>query len=303
MKRIAIHTILFLTLIFSAKAQQTPSFSEYNHNPFLINPAYAGLLDKAMVSLSTFTARGFSGHTEGAPATFTVSGVLPFNDRNFALGVGIVSDKIGTMSNNLVQATYSYVLDLTYYESRPQWALYRPHALSFGVTAGVRFFQDDLLNLGLQNDPRFSENVSATIPTIGASMIYNHNSFFAGISAPNLIGNTFAKNVNVIKLTYPFYAYLGYRFYIDRFETMILQPNFLFKYENQAPFQADANLSFIYKNILEIGLGYKTISAVNAMVGVRISQNFRATYGYSHHISLGQSYLKSVHGFSLSCFL
>ena len=44
--------ILSLFVCFLAKAQQTPVFAEYNYNPFLLNPGYAGLQASTEISIT-----------------------------------------------------------------------------------------------------------------------------------------------------------------------------------------------------------------------------------------------------------
>ena len=86
---------------------------------------------------------------------------------------------------------------------------------------------------------------------------------------------------------------------LNRFNPdFILKPSLLVKYENGAPIQVDANLSLSIKNSVEIGLGYRSSSTVNAFLGAYIFKNFRALYSYTQ--GSGDSPLGSTHGVILS---
>ena len=59
-----------ISLANSIFAQQTPLFSEYNYNPFIINPAYAGLTPNSEFSISN---SGYFSPFEGSPKSFAFS--------------------------------------------------------------------------------------------------------------------------------------------------------------------------------------------------------------------------------------
>ncbi|MDO5608445.1 MAG: PorP/SprF family type IX secretion system membrane protein [Capnocytophaga sp.] len=291
----SLYIFLISALPWIVFAQQTPMYSEYNYNTFVINPAYAGLATDAELTASH---NGMMGEFDGSPQSTNLSAVIPFEYRQFGLGVGFTNDKIGVTTNNMVQAAYAYRLDLTNYERRPQWALYRPNAISFGISAGFRFFRDDLLDLGITDDPRFAKNVQSVIPMVGVGIVYNHSHFFAGLSTPNIIGDLLADNPDDLNISTPYYAYFGYRFFADRFENSVLKPNILIKHEKGSPLQADFNIAYQYQNFFEVGAGYKTVSAGSLFLGVHILQNFRFVYNYTY--GFGNYVLKNQHGFVLS---
>lgn len=275
-------------------AQQTPMMAEYNYNTYVVNPAYAGLVSDAEIAVSH---HGFLGDVEGSPQVTSINAVIPFRYKNFGLGVGFTNDKIGVTTNNSVSVSYAYRLDLDG-DSRPQWARYRTNAIAFSVTAGFRFFQDDLLSLSITDDPRLNHNVQATIPMIGVGVVYNHDRFFAGFSMPNVIGDFLSDNPDEVQITTPMYSYFGYRLFTDRFNGNTIRPNVLLKYEKGAPLQADFNVAYSYKNSLEVGVGYKTVSAFNVMLGANVLQNARIMYNFTY--GFGNYILKSQHGFLLS---
>lgn len=294
--KIALATIIFVSFfgIKETYAQQTPSFSEYNYNPFILNSAYAGLTENTEVSISN---AGFFNQFEGSPRTFSVSGHGSFNRGKVGLGAGIIRDQIGVTTSTSIFGAYSYKIFFDFESNRPYWQLYNPGVLSFGITAGVQQYQDNLLDLGIVGDPNFSENITATIPTIGLGFLFNHASFYVGFSAPNILGDALATEDN-LNLENPTYGYFGYRFFNNRFQDLMIKPNMLLKYENGAPLQADINLAVSFRNKFEIGTGYRTSSSINFLTGVYLFDNVRFVYNYN--LAINDSPLGNTHGFILS---
>ncbi|MEO1548226.1 MAG: PorP/SprF family type IX secretion system membrane protein [Bacteroidota bacterium] len=276
-------------------AQQTPTFTEYNYNPFIINPSYAGVQKAGEATLSNI---GFGNQTiQGSPRSFAFTYNAPMRNEKVGLGAGVINDEIGVTSATQVFGAYAYRIHLNN-NSQPYWKVYERSFISFGLNGGVLIYNQDLLSLGLQDDPNFQENVSATLPTLGAGILFGHNNFFVGVSAPNLLGDTLANQDN-LNLSQPIYGYTGYHFVLDRYNPdFILKPSFLFKYEEGAPFQVDTNLSLNIKSAVEVGAGFRTSSTLNAFLGCYIFKNFRALYSYTQ--GNADSPIGNTHGIILS---
>ncbi len=290
--------LLALTLIwglpFLTTAQQTPVFSEYNYNPFLINAAYAGVSNGAEATLSN---SGFNNEFEGTPRNLAFTFNTRINEGKVGLGAGIINDEIGVTSATQVFASYAYKIYLND-NVHPYWKVYDRSFLSFGLTAGALLYNEELLQLGIQNDPNFAENINATLPAAGVGILFGHANFFAGVSMPNVLGDTFANQDN-LNLTRPLYAYTGYHFATSKYDpNLILKPSFLLKYENGAPLQVDVNLSLNYRNAFEVGAGYRTSSSFNVVAGFYLFKNFRALYNYTQNG--GNAPIGNTHGIVLS---
>jgi type IX secretion system PorP/SprF family membrane protein len=286
---------LILGSLIQIKAQQTPVFTEYNYNPFLINSAYAGINLDAEATLSN---SGFNSQFPGTPKNFAFTFNTALNEGKMGLGAGIINDEIGVTSATQVFAAYSYKLFFDFKSNRPYWQLYDRTVLSFGITAGALLYNEDLLQLGIQGDPNFAENIDATLPAAGVGILFGHSNFFIGASIPNVLGDTFSNQDN-LELSRPIYGYTGYYFSPNKFnDDFILKPSLLFKYENGAPFQVDLNMGISYKNSFELGLGYRTSSSINFAAGFYLLKNFRAMYNYTQRG--GDAPIGNTHGIILS---
>ncbi len=281
-------------ILSSVSAQQAPTFSEYNYNPFIINPAYAGLTESTEISISN---AGFFNSFEGSPRSFALSAHGSANRKKVGLGAGIIRDEIGVTTATHFFAAYAYKIYFDLQGQRPYWQNYTPGVLSFGITAGVQQYQDNLLDLGIMGDQSFAQNVNATIPMVGLGILFNHDTFYVGISTPNVIGNTLSSEEN-LNLSNPYFGYFGYRFYNTIFEELMIKPNVLLKYENGAPLQADFNVAISFKNKFELGTGYRTSNSINFLAGIYVLKNMRAIYNYN--LAINDSPLGSTHGLILS---
>ncbi len=291
-----ISVILFLFVgLQNARAQQTPAFAEYDFNPYLINGAYAGLAPSTEVSLNN---SGFFNNIEGSPSSFALSIHSPFSRGKVGLGAGFIRDEIGVTTSTSAFATYSYKIFFDTKDNRPYWQIYTPNSLSFSISPGVQQFQDNLLELGIMDDPNFAANIDATIPTVGVGILLNLQSFYVGLSAPNVLGDALASNDQKLDLSSPFYGYLGYRFFSDMFEEIMIKPSMLLRSEKGAPLQIDTNVSFSYKNRFELGTGYRSNSSINLLAGVYLLKNIRAVYNYN--LSFNDSPLGNTHGIIVS---
>lgn len=281
----------FLCPIFG---QQTPVFANYNYNTVIINPAHAGFYPDSDI---TITNRGYLNSVEGSPRNIGLTFNSPIGTKNMGLGAGVLSDQVGVTKTTNIFGAYAYKLVFDHNYSQARWWSYNPNVLSFGITAGVTFYNEDLLSLGIPDDPNFASNVNTVVPTLGVGVLYNRERIYLGVSSPNVLGSSLSseKNINIVN---PVYAYSGYRFFTTRFEEVLITPSILIKYVSGAPLQADFNTTINYKNKIEIGAGYRTNSSLNFLAGFHISNHFRVLYNYNH--ALRNTPVNNTHGIVLS---
>lgn len=272
--------LVLLCPFCSIISQQTPVFSDYIYNTILINPAHAGFYQEVDITAAN---RGSFNQIEGSPQNLSFTTNIPFSSKKVGLGAGFTSDQIGVTSINTFFASYAYkVIFNDDYTQSKSWN-YNPTVISFGIMAGVSRFDEDLLSLNILNDPNFESNINTTIPTIGVGFLYNKNRIYVGISATNLLGDTFSSEEN-INLETPNYLYGGYRFFLNTFQEIMITPNFLINYVSGAPLQIDLNMIANYKNKIQIGAGFRTNSSVNFFAGFYALKHFRILFNYTANI-------------------
>ena len=273
-------------------AQQTPVFSDYNYNTIILNPAHTGLGDETEVA---FTNRGLIDAFDGTPQYLSLSASIPRDYSGF--GASILRDQVGVTTSTHFTASYAYKIFLSQDTNVPRWHNSNPNVLSFGISAGLMQYAEDLVDLNITNDVNFAQNINASIPTIGAGILYNERNFYVGVAAPNIVGDLLSSEKN-IELRVPYYGYAGYKLYLGPQQEFFLKPNALLTIIQGAPTQVDMNLFVNYKSKLEAGIGYRTASLMNMLVGFYVFDNIRINYTYN--LALNNSPLGSSQGFSLS---
>lgn len=260
MKRI-ITTILLSAVFFQASAQLTPLKSQFFINPYLANPAMAGL--EGRTSVFGNYANQWS-KLEGAPEMFSISASTPLNDKA-SVGVNFINDRAGLMLKTQTMGSFSYKVPFS-----------EEHSLRFGVS--VTWAQDrldrSLASGGAVDDPelaRYNDRENYLDGNFGVS--YLNHGFEAQFSYLNLNQRRSSRFSTVDYST--FYSSVAYRFRLD--QTFSVKPLFAFRgvknFENQydiaAEWKAD-DLAFytMYHSNKSFtgGIGYDYMRKLNISV-------------------------------------
>lgn len=260
---------MFCLIQLTSHAQQDPMYTHYMFNTLIVNPAYAGSRDAL-----TFTAIHRSQWVgfKDAPKTQTFTAHTPLRNEHLGIGLSVSNDKIGPTNNTSVFVDYAYIIGLTE-ESK----------LALGLSAGATIFQADLNSrqLDIPNDPAFLTNINNQVtPNFGFGAYYSRERFYAGISVPNLLENTYLiqNNVNIIKKQRHYFFIAGTLLRIT--ENLAFKPTMLVKITAAAPIQADLTASFIIIKRLLVGAMYRSGDAVGGLVGFDITDQFHLGYSY-----------------------
>ncbi len=266
--------LMFTAAMFCSlwtRAQQDHSSLNYVYDAYHINPAYAGYHMDPVVN---FSAMGFLENMEGAPRTLSFSAHGKALNPKVAFGAHVFNDQIGVTSTNGIYGSYSYKLIARNRNSYSSWE-YNPHVLAFGISAGVSFYKENLQSLNMGNDPHFQENVSLALPNFGVGIYYSKNKFFAGLSVPEILNNW---RDDKVMLSRHFYLNAGYQIVTGR--SIKIQFNSLLKYVDGAPLQIDGNATLDFKEKLNFGIGYRSASSLNFLLGLHVARNFQVRYFY-----------------------
>lgn len=279
-KKYSLAVIVFLysmqsNLIF---AQQTPVFANYSYNTVIINPAHAGYYDDVD---ATLVNSGFFNAVDGSPQNLSLTVNAPLRSKNLGLAAGVSVDQIGVTTATSFFGSYSYKIFFDSEYAQGRWWAYDPNIISFGITAGGIQYKEDLLSLGILDDPEFQQNINEFVPTLGVGFLYNKDRIYFGLSAPNLLGSSVSSERG-INLKSAYYSYFGYRFFTTQLEEVLVNPSVLVKYVSGAPLQVDCNLMVNYLNKVEFGAGYRTSETLSLLAGFHIGTNFKLIYNYSY---------------------
>ena len=275
--------ILVLTLgSYSINAQQAPMYTHYMNNTLVINPGYAGSRDALTV---TALHRSQWVDFKGAPLTQTLTMHSPLRNEHVGVGLSLMNDKIGPTNNTSLFVDYAYILMLN-----------EKSKLAFGLSAGVNIFRASLstLDLDQQNDPLFQSNINNRVkPNFGLGAYYYRESFYAGISVPYLIQNSYSvKNLAnestlIEKEQRHYYFITGAMINIS--ENLAFKPTAFVKVTPAAPIQGDFTASFIIMKKLLVGAMVRTGDAFGGLVGLDITEQLHLGYSYDWSYGLKTS--------------
>lgn len=301
--------LLFIGLCISAKtyAQQGIQFSQYAFTGLTVNPAYAGY--KEDLTLNIDTRLQWTG-INGAPKTgaLTLDGVTSADNKNIGLGIVFVADQLGPQTTTSAYVNYAYRLRLNDDDNQ---------RLSFGIGAGISQYNVDNSKFMATDgsDPSIgSGSISKLTPDVRFGIYYSSSSFYAGLSALNLLaGAGFKDNAAVVREERTFYFTSG--FMLPLTSNVDWKPSLLIKEDLKAPTNLDISTNFLINKIFWIGATYRTavpvwnkaslqnnLSAPDALVGlaqVYINDQFRIGYSYDFNMGKLATYQNGTHELSI----
>ncbi|WP_300660879.1 type IX secretion system membrane protein PorP/SprF [Fluviicola sp.] len=258
-------------------AQQEAAYTHYMYNTLVINPAYAGSRDAlTFTALGRFQWVGF----KGAPTTQTFTAHTPIAKKNIGLGLSVMNDKIGPTNNTSLNVDFAYRLKLS-----------TKARLCFGVNGGFNSFSANVntLTLADPNDVSFMSNMRGKmLPSLGAGIYFQMPNFYVGASVPSILeNNLFAtgsnSSVDLSKERRHYYFIAGAVFTLS--PSVKFKPTALAKIVQNAPFQLDFTGTFMLRDLIDLGVMYRTGDGVGALLGVHISSQL--LFGYSFDWSTG----------------
>jgi type IX secretion system PorP/SprF family membrane protein len=269
------YAALFVVMSFiEITAQQDPHYTQYMYNMNVINPAYAGSKENMAFGL---LYRKQWVELEDAPTTFTFSGHTPVG-KNVGLGLSLISDQIGPVTEQNAYADFSYTLNLG-----------GEHRLALGLKAGATFHKVDFSvirpTLPDPTDGVFGNNISNVYLNLGTGIFYYTNKYYVALSVPNMLN---AKHLDFDGREYGnetqhYFLTGGYVF--DLSPNVKFKPFAMIKSAFNAPTSLDVSTNFLFNEKFEIGATYRLEDSFGAMVNYAINPNIRIGYAYDHIVS------------------
>jgi type IX secretion system PorP/SprF family membrane protein len=263
-------------------AQQEPMFTHYMDNTLEINPAYAGSREALTI---TALDRSQWVDFKGAPVTQTLTMHAPLPNEHLGIGFSVLNDKIGPVNNTSVVVDFAYIMKVS-----------KKSKLAFGLSAGAQFFQADLsaLQLDQQSDPVFENNITNKVtPNFGFGAYYYRERFYAGISVPNLLENSYSvinqPNGSTLTGLQQRHYYFIAGTVLPIADNLAFKPTTFVKVTDGAPAQIDVTASFIIMKKLSLGAMFRSGDAVGGLIGFDITDQFHIGYSYDWSYGLETS--------------
>jgi type IX secretion system PorP/SprF family membrane protein len=271
--RAYLYTALFFVAGSWVKAQQIPVLEHYLVNPYLINPATAGLNgNNAYINIRN-QWQGFVG----APQTqlLTLDGSLKGD--KVGLGLMVKNDRMNILGSTAAYFTYNYAIKLS-----------PAQRLRLGLSGGLnqnRIIFENIIAEVPSEMQLFSTNQSATNFDFNAGLHYSFNEFSIGAAVNHIMPSRFfyENNYTANQLTFTnirhFVINSQYNFKLKGGK-LELQPSVLAKGAQGLPFVVEGGITTTYKKIAWFTARYTHQVGYTAAIGGKIADNLTLAYAY-----------------------
>lgn len=255
--------------VHEMRAQQDSQFTQYMYNTVSVNPAYAGT--RGSLSMLGIYRNQWVG-LDGAPETLNFSINSPIGVQGVGVGLGFTSDKIGPSTESIITADFSYTIPIS-----------EGTKLSFGVKGGLSLLDLDPNKLLIYNPNDYDlSQKSYSSPIVGAGLYLHSDTWYMGLSSPNLLETEHYDDVQVSTATEKTHVYLigGYVFTLN--PNLKLKPAVLAKGVVGAPLAIDVSANALLYDKVTFGLAYRLDAAVSGMAGFQVNNNIMIGYAYDY---------------------
>jgi type IX secretion system PorP/SprF family membrane protein len=279
---------IILVLAVKSWSQQSPVYSQYTFNKFLINPAAAGSEGYTTISL---VAREQWVGFKGTPKTHSLSidsrllrnsfiskntsvrKKKRLNSRSGRVGWAayVFNDHTGPLDRTGAEGTYSYHLRL------------QNSQLSFGLSGMFYQFKlnkDKVVLFDEQFDP-LVQGIKGTlyIPDANFGVYYSTREYYGGLSIKQIFQSSIQfgdKGSSEYRFKRHYNLFAGYIYGIN--DNFTIEPSFLFKIPTSSKPQFELNTKLYYKENYYAGLTYRTGSTMAFFFGIYIDKYY---FGYA----------------------
>lgn len=273
---------LVLLVVNLTNAQQDPTYTLYQYNMNVINPAYAGINDYTELNINF---RSQWVNIDGSPETQSMSLGIPMTDK-VGLGLSIVNDNVFVLNETDLFIDFSYRVQISTNTN-----------LYMGIKAGGAFININLNELGIMDDPVFTENVSRFNPNVGVGFLLKGEKYYINLAAPGLLkSKRYEKDgVVVTNATDKLHAYLGAGYTFDFKNDICLTPSLMTRFVSGAPISLDLTTTLDLHKIIEIGVSYRLDESVSGLGLVKLADWIHFGYAYEATTTDVKDYSKGSH--------
>lgn len=279
MKARFVISLLLIAFCYESDAQQLPIYSNYVLNYFQINPAVAG--SKPCLDMKLGYRRQWMGVSEAPETAFgNIHGSFGKKKHNFhGLGAQVVNDDAGPLGILGLNIAYAYHMKMN-----------RQYHLSAGVGVGFIQYRVDVGTITLPdvqfvNDPAF-DDVQASqfmFPQIQFGLwLYKEDRFY-GFSIQNVVENNL-QGIGIESRMQRHFTFAAGK-NIEMQDGFSFKPSAMLKYAAQSRVSLDATAVFDYKQMVELGVGFRSESGLTGLFKVDIFKYVTLAYAYDFALS------------------
>ncbi len=259
-----------LLIFFSTTllAQQPEVYNQFFMNPYLYNPAYAGV-DGHSVLFLMYQQQWTN--IDGAPRIAHASFHTPL-EGGIGIGAAFYNYATGPIQKNVGKVSGSYLLTFD-----------RKHYLRFGLSVGGGSQNLTLGEIDDPTDPAFASLANSNSFMVSDfGVTYHSGHFNFGVSMPNLISYDYFQNESFAPIRVQPLDNLilkaNYRGHINN--DIAIEPHVLYRYRKFAPSQFEATVIAHIYHIVWVGATYRQDNTYVFNLGTKIAEKLAVGYAY-----------------------
>jgi type IX secretion system PorP/SprF family membrane protein len=270
-------------------SQQSPSFSQYTFESYMINPAIAGCEGYTIFSL---LAREQWVGINGAPQTYAINFQSRIFNKSYrptharprrrqlkllkggkvGIGLSLMDNKAGIFDKTSAKFAYAYHI----VKSRSQF--------SFGIGMSLSQLKIDFAKVRLE-DPEINL-IPATstfiyIPDFNLGFNYSKDNLYAGLSIDNIMKVVSFGMEQFDNSSQRLFDLIG-GIHLEISKDMEIEPSIYLKSSDFIAFQGEINAKLTLDKSYWIGFTYRTIKSTSIQIGLKIK---RVYIGYAYDYS------------------
>ena len=261
--------VITLLMGYMSFAQQPAVYNQFFMNPYLYNPAYAGVEGHSALF---FMHRNQWINIQGAPEINHLSFHVPLRG-GIAIGGTAFNFSEGLLNVSGAKFTIGYLINID-----------RTHFIRFGISGGGGINAVNISKFDSPDDiafDNFLEQNSFLIGDLGISYHFGH--FNVGFSLPNLFNYVAVTQEGFVPvdLASPLDNIIGkmnYRGHIT--DNFAIEPHVIYRYSESTPSQYEAALIAHIRHLVWLGVSYREDSGIIGLGGVKIKEKIGIGISY-----------------------
>jgi type IX secretion system PorP/SprF family membrane protein len=280
--------LLFLLLPQLAIAQQLPVLNQSLFNPYLLNPAYAGMNPYTQVFLNV---RDQWSGMPGAPFFYSLSADGRLRNERSGIGFQLQGDRQPLIHNISGMFTYRHLVKIG-----------QSHSIRLALSGGLLYNSIDLANADASSPTEstlMERSNSKAAFDVHAGLVYRFRKLELGFAALQL-NNSYYRYVNsatgeglTYKLIRCFNAHASYRF--DAGGDWNITPSAILYSTQGMPAYALASCRVEYLGDYWLAAGYRTDRSIAVSCGVAISGRLCLGYSFEAPVNRYASVIGNTH--------
>lgn len=262
--------IVLSSLGFGGFAQQLPKvYNQFFMNPYLYNPAYAGVEGHA-VAFVTYKQQ-WTG-IDGAPTLMNANFHVPLKG-GLAIGAMAYTETAGLYTQSAGKITGGYLLSID-----------QEHFIRFGLSLGAGTNTLDFTGIE-PGDPAFAsyiENPSFLWGDFGVTYHFGH--FNVGVAMPSLFNRDLLQTESGINFNPAPQDNLlfkaNYRGHIT--DDFAIEPHLIYRYDKYLKNQYEATVIMHFLHIVWLGGTYRQDAGFIGLLGLKLFEKLGVGYSYEY---------------------